>query len=94
MPLATYTGWNRRATNLAFPDLCDAFGMKIDFAQTKSDRLATGDPRRSIEERYATHVSYVNKVKAAALKLRAHGLMLDEDVERYVEAAEASNVGK
>lgn len=94
VPLATYTGWNRRATSLAFPDLCDAFGIKIDFAQTKADRLATGDPRRSIEERYTTHVSYVNKVKAAALKLRAHGLMLDEDVDRYVQTAEASNVGK
>ena len=68
--------------------------MKVDFAQTQSDRLAAGDPRLSIEERYETHVSYVNKVTAAALKLRAHGLLLDEDVARYIAAAEASDVGK
>ena len=94
VPLATYAGWNRRAANLGFPDLCDLFGMKVDFAQTQSERLAAGDPRLSIEERYETHVSYVNKVTAAALKLRAHGLLLDEDVARYVAAAEASDVGK
>jgi hypothetical protein len=94
VPLATYAGWNRRAANLGFPDLCDLFGMKVDFAQTQSDRLAAGDPRLSIEERYETHVSYVNKVTAAALKLRAHGLLLDEDVARYIAAAEASDVGK
>lgn len=94
VPLATYAGWNRRNASLAFPDLCDASGLKIDFAATKAERLAAGDPRRSIEERYQTNVSYVNKVKAAALKLRAHGLMLDEDVERYVEQASGSGIGK
>ena len=94
VPLATYAGWNRRAANFGFPDLCDLFGMKVDFAQTQSERLAAGDPRPSIEERYETHVSYVNKVTAAALKLRAHGLLLDEDVARYIAAAEASDVGK
>ena len=68
--------------------------MKIDFYPTKAERQAAGDPRRSIEERYQTHESYVNKVTAAAQKLRAHGLLLDEDVERYTEAAAATDVGK
>lgn len=94
VPLATYTGWNLRAPAVAGPDLCDASGMKIDFYPTKAERQAAGDPRRSIEERYQTHESYVNKVTAAAQKLRAHGLLLDEDVERYTEAAAATDVGK
>ncbi len=68
--------------------------MKVDFAPTQSERLAAGDPRPSIEERYEDHVSYVNKVTAAALKLRARGVLLDEDVARYIAAAEASDVRK
>lgn len=51
-----------RAPAFAGPDLCDAAGMKIDFPRTKAERLATGDPRPSIEERYQTHGSYVNRV--------------------------------
>ena len=39
-------------------------------------------------------MGYVNKVTAAALKLRARGLLLDEDVARYIAAAAASDVGK
>ena len=94
VPLATYAGWNRRAANLGFPDLCDLFGMKVDFAQTQSERLAAGDPRPSIEERYEDSRELREQGQAAALKLRAHGLLLDEDVARYIAAAEASDVGK
>ncbi len=55
VPLATYSGWNVRAASFAGADLCDAFGQKIDFAQTRAERLAAGDPRLSIEERYPNH---------------------------------------
>ena len=51
MPLATDTGWGLRAAALAGDDLCEAAGQEIDFPQTKADRLATGDPRLSIDER-------------------------------------------
>ena len=94
VPLATYTGWALRATPFAGDDLCDAFGQKIDFRQTQADRLAVGDPRLSIEERYPTHEKYVAAVTRAAMLLYRQGLMLDEDVQRYIAAAEASTIVK
>ena len=61
VPLATYTGWGVRAAAFGGDDLCDAAGQKIDFHQTKDERLAAGDPRLSIEERYPTHRRYVRR---------------------------------
>ena len=94
VPLATYSGWNVRAASFAGDDLCDAFGQKIDFAQTRVERLAAGDPRLSIEERYASHGTYVSEVAHAANGLQKDRLLLDEDVERYVETAAESSIGK
>lgn len=94
VPLATYTGWALRAAAFAGDDLCDAAGQKIDFRQTKAERLAVGDPRPSIEERYRTHEKYVKKVAHAANELHQQRLLLGEDVERYIEAAEASSIGE
>ena len=49
VPVATFTGWALRADGL---DGCDAAGQRLDFAKTKAERLAAGDPRPSLEERY------------------------------------------
>jgi Alpha/beta hydrolase domain len=94
VPLATYSGWNLRAPTFAGDDRCDGYGQKIDFAQTKAERLASGDPRLSIEERYPNHGTYVSKVAQAANGLHKDRLLLDEDVERYVDAAAESRIGK
>ncbi len=94
VPLATYTGWNLRAAGFAGDDLCVGWGQKIDFPATKADRLVTGDPRLSSEERYPSHADYVRAVTRAANRLRQQRLLLDEDVQRYIEAAEVSNIGK
>ena len=94
VPLATYTGWGLRAAAFAGDDLCDAAGQKIDFSPTKADRLATGDPRFSIEERYPTHEKYVREVKHAAQQLHRQRLLLEEDVARYIREADASTVGQ
>ena len=94
VPLATYTGWNLRAVPSGANDGCDAAGMKVDFAQTRADRISRGDPRLSIEERYATHDAYVTAVRRAAEDLRSQRLLLDQDVERYIQSAEASAVGR
>jgi hypothetical protein len=94
VPLATYTGWALRAAAFAGDDLCELAGQKIDFQQTEADRLAVGDPRLSIEERYPTHKKYVSAVTRVAIHLYWQRLLLDEDVTRYIEEAEASNIGK
>ena len=92
MPVATYTGWNLRVNP---PDEgCDHAGMVIPFARTKAERIAAGDPRPSLEERYPNHEAYVLAVRAAAGGLRRERLLLDEDAERYVKAAADSDVGR
>jgi Alpha/beta hydrolase domain len=63
----------------------------LPFARTKAEREANGDPRLSIEERYASHAVYVEAVKRAVDSLVKEGLMLPEDGERYIEAARQKN---
>jgi hypothetical protein len=94
VPLATYTGWGVRAAAFGGDDLCDAAGQKIDFHQTRAERLAFGDPRPSIEERYPNHRSYVNEVTRIAWRLHRNGFLLAEDVQRYIQNAEASGIGQ
>ena len=89
--LATYAGWALRAGPAA-NDGCDASGQQIAFAKTKADRIASGDPRLSIEERYNTHEGYVKEVDKVVQKLVRERFLLWEDAERYIQAAEASNV--
>ncbi len=89
VPLATYTGWALRADGL---DGCDASGQRIPFAKTKAERLASGDPRPSLEERYKDHATYVAMVTRAAEALKAQRLLLDEDAQAYIAAAQAASV--
>ncbi len=91
VPLATYTGWALRAGPAA-DDGCDAAGQRIDFAQTRAERLANGDPRLSIEERYETHEQYVRQVERAARRLVRERFLLEEDAQRFIQAAEARPV--
>src|SRR5206468_4344129 len=76
VPLATYTGWALRAFPPGADDGADAAGQKIEFAPTRAERLASGDPRPSIEERYPDHAAYVSAVAAAAQELRRQRLLL------------------
>jgi Alpha/beta hydrolase domain len=89
VPVATYTGWALRADGL---DGCDAAGQQIAFAKTKAERMAAGDPRPSLEERYADHAAYVSLVRRAAEDLEAQRLLLDEDVAATIAAAQAASV--
>ncbi len=92
VPLGTNTGWNVRAPGKRDPNLCALSGSFIHFATTKAERLAAGDPRKSLEERYKDHEGYVKAVKHAAKKLVHEGFLLEEDAERFIREAEASNV--
>jgi Alpha/beta hydrolase domain len=92
VPVATYTGWNLRKNPPE--EGCDHSGMYVPFARTKAERLASGDPRLSLEERYPDHGAYVGAVTAAADDLRRRELLLDEDAERYIKAARDSDIGR
>jgi len=93
VPTATYTGWALRAGPAA-GDGCDAAGQKIDFARTKAERVTKGDPRLSIEERYPTHDVYVKSVTDAAQQLLQQRFLLEEDLQRYIQRAQASDISK
>ena len=90
VPTATYTGWGLRAEGFAGPDLCDHYGQQIDFARTRAERLESGDPRPSLEQRYPDHETYVRAVAVAARSLARQRLLLAEDVERIIEESEAT----
>ncbi len=91
-PIATTTGWALRRAEFGGPDGCESSGQWIPFKTTKAERLAVGDPRRSLEERYKDHDGYVKEVTKAAEKLEQRRLLLPEDVQRYIGEAQASNV--
>jgi hypothetical protein len=93
-PVGTFTGWNLRRAGFAEDELCGLTGSFVPFAETEQDRLATGDPRLSLEERYGTHEGYVEAVRYAAERLVAERLLLPDDAERYIQRAEDSAILK
>lgn len=92
VPLATYTGWNLRAAGFRQGELCALNGMYIPFARTRAERLAKGDPRESLEERYKKHDIYVKGIEKAARTQVKQRLLLEEDADRILAAATASDV--
>jgi hypothetical protein len=92
-PLGTHTGWSLRATGYMEDAPCYLNGFFVPFAATAAQRLAAGDPRPSLEERYGSQEGYVAAVTAAARDLVAHRLLLPEDAGRLVAAAEAQDLG-
>ena len=80
------------AANLAIGDLFWLSGSFIPFHRTREARLAAGDERQSLEERYGTHDGYVAAVRQAAERLVEDGFLLPADADRLVADAEASEV--
>lgn len=93
-PLGTYLGWNVTARGFAKGRECGLNGAFVPFAKTKAEREATGDPRLSLEERYKTHEGYVAVVKAATERLVRERFLLQEDADRLLAEAAASDVLK
>jgi hypothetical protein len=91
-PLGTSTGWNLRAPGHRPGNLCGLTGSYVPFATTKAERQATGDPRRSLQERYCTHDGFVKAVSKAAANLVRERFLLPADAARFVASAQASNV--
>ena len=91
-PIATLTGWNLRRPEFTDGDLCDLNGMMIPLRRTREERLASGDPRPSLEELYRTHERYVKRVARAARRLARERLLLEEDVEAIIKEADESDV--
>jgi hypothetical protein len=100
-PLGTYLGWNITAgpgdaTYDGRPfhagQVCNYVGGMVPFFKKKADRIAAGDPRLSLEERYGTHDGYVAAVTAAAYSAYNQGYLLAADRDALVAQAVASDV--
>jgi hypothetical protein len=91
-PLGTYLGWNVTAGGFDKGKACQLNGSYVPFAKSKADRVASGDPRPSLEERYGSHQGYVDAVKAAAEKAVAERFLLRGDADRLIAEASASSV--
>lgn len=94
VPLGTYTGWNPQAGGFDRGKQCGLTGGYIPFVRTKAERVAAGDPRPSLEERYGSHEKYVELVRAAAAKAVAERYLLPADADALVAQAAGSDVLK
>jgi hypothetical protein len=80
VPLATYTGWNLRDPAIGAPDQRVAFeGSYIPFSKTAEAAKRSGDPRKSIAERYASSEDYLSRYQSAVDALIAEHWILKED---------------
>ena len=91
-PLGTYLGWNVTAAGVNKSKVCNYQGGWIPFEITRAARMAKGDPRPSLEERYGDHCTYVRRVCASADRILAEGFLLQADHDALIKAADASSV--
>ncbi len=87
VPLAAHTGWNLRHPDIGGAEQLLMFaGSTLPFARTRGEREAVGDPRPSIEERYASRADYLERVRQAAVELAGEGYLLEADIPLSVAA--------
>ena len=91
-PKATYTGWNPQVPGNGPTALCSLVGGVVPFATTRESRIAKGDPRPSLAERYDTPSAYVERVDKVAQELVHSRFMLPEDLPRQHAAAVADTL--
>jgi hypothetical protein len=89
-PLATYAPWNLRDPSIGAPDQRVSFEASwIPFPKTAADRQRTGDPRKSVEERYKSREDYLARYTAALDELIKQRWILPEDRAAVLERGEA-----
>ena len=92
-PLGTYTGWNPDGARiLQGPDSSRWAAATSHSPGPRPNASLSGDPRPSLEERYASHDGYVAQVRAAAKRLVEEGFLLQDDADRLIAQAENSSV--
>jgi hypothetical protein len=89
VPLGTYASWNLRDPSIGAPDQRVAFEISyIPFPKTAAEREKSGDPRKSIVERYAGHDDYMTRVTKATDELVKQRWILPEDREALIQRGE------
>jgi hypothetical protein len=92
VPIGTYTGWNELRDAYGAGGGCGFLGGFTPFARTEAERAAKGDPRPSLEARYGDHAGFVSRVRAVAAQQVRAGWLLQDDADRIIAQAEASDV--
>ena len=89
-PLATYVGWNLRDPSIGAADQRVAFEASyLPFPKTAAERAKTGDPRKSIAERYSSHADYQARYTHALDELVKQRWILEEDRAAVLARGEA-----
>jgi hypothetical protein len=90
VPLATYTGWNLRDPAIGAPEQRVSFeGSYVAFPKTAAERQRSGDPRKSISERYASREEYLSLYQSAVDALVAQRWILKEDRDALLDRGKA-----
>jgi hypothetical protein len=89
VPLGTYTGWAPIASGPLKGRDRALTGGYIPFAKTKAERLASGDPRLSIEERYAGASAYIAAATTQADELVKQRFLLPDDAANLLKQLRA-----
>jgi len=80
VPLATYASWNLRDPSIGAAKERVAFELSyLPFPKTAADRKKSGDPRRSVAERYASREEYTLRYTEALDALIGQRWILAED---------------
>ena len=80
VPLTTYAAWNLRDPTIGAPDQRVAFEASyLPFPKTAAERQRTGDPRKSVAERYANREDYLARYGRALDELVKQHWILEED---------------
>lgn len=94
VPIGTYTGWNVETSGINKGKNCGFVAGFIPFARSRAERMAKGDPRPSLEERYTDHAGFVARVREVASQMQADGWLFPDDAARIVKDAEDSSILK
>ena len=89
VPLATVASWNLRDASIGAPDQRVSFEASyIPFPKTAAERAKTGDPRKSIAERYTGRDDYMTRYARAVDELVKQRWILAEDRDAVVHRGE------
>jgi len=88
VPLATYASWNLRDPSIGAPAERVAFELSyLPFHKIADDRQKSGDPRKSIAERYASPEDYFARYTQALDELIKQRWILPEDRDALLHRA-------
>src|SRR5262249_25264281 len=87
LPIGTYLGWNVVTSGFNKGRICAFTGGFVPFAKTKAERLASGAPGPSIEERYGSIPAFSPRAAAAIDRLVARRYLLPADGTRELNNA-------